>query len=425
MASLQDLVAPSLTAVRENYADHKLLLIHPKSRYRTLLIAALLNDPPLPIYYYGLGTDDTSLPQLLTGMIHDLAEQQPAFGRHVNQARSRAPDDIPALAEAFANDLAELTDEDHLLILDEYDRADEAEDVQAFFASLLENLAPHCHVLINARTLPRLPWVSLVARHEAAVLKDSRLLSSGVYPEQGPGRANLETYALGPGHIFRDGKPVTEWEGHLPRLLFFFALDRPLVTRADICEAFWPELPGDQAVNVFHVTKRRLHKAVSFDVLVHEGGHYKIDPSLSLQYDVLEFVDSLVAARAASGQAAAEAWQRAIDLYRGAYLQGHDLDWIIERRRDFQGGYVEALTNRARLHAKAEEPEQALGLYLRAVSELPNREDLHRDIMQLYAALGRRSEAAAHYQQLEADLKATFNITPSPETRALYDDIVG
>ena len=54
-----------------------------------------------------------------------------------------------------------------------------------------------------------------------------------------------------------------------------------MVTRADICQAFWPELPLDQAVNVFHVTKRRLHKALGFDVLVHEGGHYRVNPALN------------------------------------------------------------------------------------------------------------------------------------------------
>jgi DNA-binding SARP family transcriptional activator len=425
MTEFDELLEPSLNAIRDNYADHKLLLIHPNSRYRTLLIASLINKPPLPMYYYGLGAEDTTFAQLLAGLTHDLAQQHATFGRHVNQVRNRAPSDIPALAEAFATDLSELSDQDYLLIVDEYDRADDVEDVQIFFAALLEQLPSQCHLLINARTLPRLPWVALVARHEAAVLRDSRLLSSGFYSEQGPERANLEAYTLGPGYILKDGKPVNDWEGHLPRLLFFFTLDRPLVTRAQICDAFWPGLSIDQAVNVFHVTKRRLHKALGFDVLSHEGGHYKVDASLSLQYDVLGFVDALVEARNVDGEAAAEIWQRAIDLYRGEYLQGHDQEWVVTRRSDFRSGYVEALANLARLRSQAGRDEQALGFFLRAVSEQSNREDLHREVMRLYAKLGRRSEAVAHYQQFEADLQATLDIAPSPETRALYDEITG
>lgn len=421
--AFDEILAPSLRSVRENFAGNKLLLIHPKSRYRTLLIASLLNEPPAPLYFYGLGAEDTSLAQVLTGLTQVLAEQHPTFGRHVNPVRTRKPNDIPAIAEALAADLEELDADDYLLILDGYDRADDADDVQTFFAALLEELPTNCHLLINARTLPRLPWVALVARHEALVLRDAEMLSSGFYPEQGPERANLEAYVLGPGNILLDGKPVTDWEGHLPRLLFFFTLDRPLVTRAEICEAFWPDLPVDQAVNVFHVTKRRLHKALGFDVLTHEGGHYKIDPTLSLQYDALDFVNALVEARGASGEQAAAMWQQAVDTYRGAYLQGHDQDWVITRRKDFTAGYVEALAGLARHRAEIGEDERALGLYLRAVGETPNREDLHRDVMRLYARLGRRSEAVEHYHKLEADLKETLKIAPSPETRALYEEI--
>lgn len=423
MAALDDVLTPSYDAVRDNFESNKLLLIHPHSRYRTLLIATLLNKPPAPLYYYGLGAEDSSLPQLLSGLVRTLADQQPTFGRHVGQARNRAPDDIPAIAAAFAADLGELDDQDYLLILDEYDRADEVQDVQAFFAALLDHLPSKCHLLVNARTLPRFPWVALVARHEAIVLRDSQLLSSGFYAEVEPGRANVEAYALGAGQILLDGVPVEGWEGHLPRLLFFFTLDRPLVTRAEICEAFWPELPTDQAVNVFHVTKRRLHKALGFDVLSHEGGHYKIDPSIGLQYDVLEFVNALVEARDSTGSAAAEHWQQAIDLYRGVYLQGHDQDWVVNRRGDFQRGYVEALGALASLRAGSGDDQQALGLLLRAVSETPNREDLHREVMRLYAAMGRRSEAVAHYKKLEADLSAMLDVAPSPETRALFEEL--
>ena len=421
--SLHELVAPSIETLVAHYAANKLLLIHPNSRYRTLTIAALINNPPCPVFYYGLGVGDTSLGQFLAGLTHDLADQNPTFGRHVNQVRHQVPDDFEQLADALAQDLAELAEEDYLLILDEYDRCDDVQDVQAFVEYLLEKLPPQCHLLINSRTLPRLPWVALVAKHQAVVLRDARMLTSGFYAEYASEYPNLEVYALGPGYVMVNGQPVTSWEGHLPRLLFFFALDRPLVTRSDICQAFWPDLPLDQAVNVFHVTKRRLHKALGFDVLLHEGGHYRVNPDLRIQYDILEFVGSLVEARSSAEPAAA--WQRAIDVYRGVYLQGHDDPWIIDRRADFQEGYLEALAELARIHDAEGRYEHALGLFLRAVSEAPNREDIHREVIRLYGTLGRRGEAAAHYQRLERDLAEQYGISPSPETQAVYQEAVG
>jgi DNA-binding SARP family transcriptional activator len=424
--SLKDLVIPSLETLASHYAENKLLLIHPSSRYRTLLIAALIDSPPCPLYYYGMGVEDMDLIQFLNGFAHSMADQNPTFGRYINQARNQTPDDLNQLAEALAGDLNELSDEDYLLILDEYDRADSISDIQIFIEYLLSYLPPQCHLLINSRTLPRLPWVALVAKHEAVVLRDARMLTSGFYSEHMSENPNVEVYALGPGYVLVNGQHVTTWEGHLPRLLFFFALDRPLVTRADICQAFWPELPLDQAVNVFHVTKRRLHKALGFDVLVHEGGHYRVNPALNLQYDVLDFVGNLVEARgAADTETAAEHWQAAIDTYRGHYLQGHGDPWLSERRDDFLEGYLEALTNLAQIYEQQGKDEFALGLYLRAVSEVYKREDLHREVLRLYGKLGRRSEAAEHYQRLQMDLLERYNIEPSPETQAVYEEAVG
>lgn len=423
--SLKEQVAPSIETLAAHYATNKLLLIHPSSRYRTLLIAALLDNPPAPLYYYSLGIRDNSLAQFLTGLSHDLADQSPTFGKYLNEARNESPNDIAKLSDALAHDLGDLSSEDYLLILDEFDRADTVPEIQTFIEELLDKLPEQCHLLINSRSLPRLPWVALVAKHQAVVLRDSRLLTSGFYTEKITENPNVEVYALGPGYVLVNGQNVSTWEGHLPRLLFFFALDRPMVTRADICQAFWPDLPLDQAVNVFHVTKRRLHKALGFDVLVHEGGHYRVNPQLNLQYDVLEFVGSLVEARGAEDAEAAEHYQYAIELYRGDYLQGHDDPWIIARRADFREGYLEALSELAELKARSGEDEAALGLYLRAVSEAGNREDLHREVIRLYGKLGRRSEAAEHYKKLEADFESRYGFSPSPETRAVYQEATG
>jgi DNA-binding SARP family transcriptional activator len=422
--SLKELVTPSLEALAAHYTSNKLLLIHPSSRYRTLLIASLLDSSPCPLFYYSLGVADVSLPQFLTSLTHDLADQHPTFGRYLSQARNHDPENLPELAAALAADLSELNDLDYLLVLDEYDRIDSIPEIQVFIEYLLDQLPPHCHLLINSRTLPRLPWVALVARHEAVVLKDARLLTSGFYSESLLENPNVEVFALGPGYVMVNGQHVSTWEGHLPRLLFFFALDRPMVTRADICQAFWPELPLDQAVNVFHVTKRRLHKALGFDALTHEGGFYRVNPMLNLQYDVLEFVGSLVEARTSEPAAGAAHWQHAIDLYRGDYLQGHNDRWITGRRGDFREGYLEALTSLAHYREVEGQNEAALGLYLRAVSESYNREDLHREVLRLYGKLGRKSEAAEHYRAFTKELAERFDMDPSHETQAVYEAVI-
>ncbi len=422
--TLHELIESSYQMLLEHTAKARITLLHPRSRYRSVLVAQLIRDPDVNTFYYAMGPDDVNISSFLAGFAHDLADQESLFGRNLNRIRYDEVNDTDLLLDTLAEDLEELSETPYVLILDEYDRADSADDLQAFIEQLIPRLPEKCRVVINSRTLPRLPWVSLVAQKQATVLEDNRLVSSDFYGVEGEGKPHLDVRALGPGRVSLDNAEVSTWEGHLPRLLFFFALDRPIVTRAEICQAFWPELETDQAVNVFHVTKRRLHKALGFDVLVHEGGYYRVNPNVSIHYDIMDFVGSLVKGRAKVKDPVTQAWQHAIDIYRGPFLQGHDDAWIEERREDFCAGYLEALTEMALARKAEDRPEHALGLFLRAITEDPRREDLHREVMQIYADLGRRSEAAAHYQQLEQELKKDYNAEPEPETQALYDEIM-
>lgn len=400
--------------------NSRTVLLHPNSRYRSVLVARLINSPDYNIFYYALGPDDISVPSLLTGITHDLANQNPMFGRHINMLEPEEFENLDTLLAAFIRDLTELSPDDYILILDEYDRSDTADDIQWFIERLAARLPKNCRLVINSRTLPRLPWVSLIAEGRAVLLEDDQLIRNNFYNIQGRGSQTLEVYALGPGFVLMNDKPIDTWEGHLPRLLFFFALDRPVVTRSEICQAFWPELDTDQAVNVFHVTKRRLHKALDMDVLVHLDGYYRVNPELDIDYDVMHFTSQLMEGRDRDNPDRIAAWQKSIDLYRGPFLQGHNDRWILDRRADFQTGFLEALSQMAQYRLSENRPEHALTLYLRAVGENPRREDIHREVMRLYTSLGRRSEAAAHYQKMRQEL----NNEIEPETLAVYEEIM-
>lgn len=422
---LNTLVNASYTALKDRAGAAGVVLLHPAGRYRSVLVAQLLNDPGTQTFYYAMGPDDVNIRSFLLGITHDLANQHPTFGRHLNQIHFETEEglDFHLLLDAFVADLGELSDEPFVLILDEYDRTDSADDIQAFVQKVVLRLPAHCQVLINSRTLPRLPWVSLIAQRKAVLLRDDEVVARDFYGMGTSGSPELQVSALGPGYVLMNGVPIDTWEGHLPRLLFFFALDRPVVTRSEICEAFWPDLENDQAVNVFHVTKRRLHKALDFDVLVHDGGYYRVNPAVSVQYDIMSFVGALVDGRSPDTKDKAAVWQQAIDLYQGPFLQGHTDRWIVERRADYQQGYLEALSEMARIRLDEGRQQHALGLLQRAVAENDRYEPIHRQIMQLYASLGRRSEAAAHYQKFVEQLK-TDGLDPEPATQELYASIM-
>jgi DNA-binding SARP family transcriptional activator len=420
---LYQIIEHLLQVFQEHTADSKIVLLHPQSRYRSVLVAQLINASGLNVFYYALSPDDINILSFLTGLMHDVANQHPTFGRHLNMLLPEEWEKLDVLLETFCKDLAELTNEPFYFVLDEYDRSDTADDIQMFVERLSDFLPEHCTVILNSRTLPRLPWVSMIARKQAVMLADEHLIRRDFYGVQAPGKYALEVYALGPGFVLFNDKPIDTWEGHLPRLLFFFALDRPVITRSEICEAFWPELDIDQAVNVFHVTKRRLHKALDMDVLVHDDGYYRINPELEINYDAIEFVMHLMSGRNRANENRIPSWQRAIEMYRGPFLQGHSDPWIVDRRQDFQAGYLEAMAEMAHVRLAEDRPEQALSLLQRALSEDNRREDLHQEIMRLYTQLGRRSEAAAHFQRFAEEMRKQGREVSST-TRAVYDEIM-
>ncbi len=423
---LQGMVESSYRAFTQHGSDTSLILLHPRSRYRSILVASLLNSPEIQTLYYAMGPDDTSVSAFLAGLTHDIANQHPTFGRNLTLVEQSpfGAGDMHQWLEALALDLAEWTEEPFYLILDEYDRSDSADDIQQFIEQLAFRMPAHGKLVLNSRTLPRLPWVSLIARNKATILEDETLIVSDFYGHrQNEGGTRLDVTALGPGYVSLGGELITTWEGHLPRLLFFFALDRPTITRSEICQAFWPDLDIEQAVNVFHVTKRRLHKALGEDVLVHENGYYRVNGELYVSYDVVDFVGELVKGRAAEGADKLTHWQNAINMYRGPFLQGHDDHWIVARRADFLNGYMEAITEMANVRYEKGATEHALRLYLRALNEDITREDLHRRVMRLFAEMGRRSEAAAHYQKIQREFKA-LKLSVSPETEQVYQEIM-
>jgi DNA-binding SARP family transcriptional activator len=423
---LSERIQNTYQALLEQAARTPVLLLHPRSKFRSIQVAMLVNDSETSCFYYSLGLDDINLKAFIGNLTHEMLNQHPTFGRHLNMLSSSVYDDFEAnideIMDKFVRELNELGDQDYLFVLDEYDRSDTADDIHRFIEILADRLPAQCHLVLNSRSLPRLPWVSMVAKQRAALLLDDQLIEEDFYGNKGNAEFDLEVFALGPGYVNYRGDKIQSWEGHLPRLLFFFTLDKPVVTRSEICGAFWPDLAVDQAVNVFHVTKRRLHKALGIDVLVHQDSHYQVNPEFSVYYDVLDFVETLVRGRNPNTENPFESWEHAVKLYRGTFLQGHNDPWIEERRVAFRTGYVEALTAMADAFVTKDRKEQALKLYRQALDEDYSLQGIHRDIMQLYTDLGRRSEAVAHYQQLEKTF-ADEGLEISGETAEVYNSI--
>src|SRR5215212_8663255 len=195
--SLETLISTIYTSFQNSAAGARLVLLHASSRYRTALVSRMLADPDVRVFYYAMGADDIDIPAFLAGFTHDLADQSPTFGASINLVPLDNLEDLTPLLDAFAQDLNQLSQEPYVLLLDEFDRANVGDDLQAFLEALVDRLPPQCCMVISSRTLPRFPWMSMIAQGKAVMLEDSDLIQDDFYQNQAKEDARVQVYGLG------------------------------------------------------------------------------------------------------------------------------------------------------------------------------------------------------------------------------------
>src|SRR5690606_6927887 len=210
--------------------------------------------------------------------------------------------------------------------------------------------------------------------------------------------ALLEVRALGAGRVQVNGQPVTAWDGILPRSLFFYLVDRGMVTRAEIFQTFWPNLNVKEATNVFHVTKRKISEVLGTDLTVYWSGFYHVSSKIQVSYDVSMFTQMAQDSAIASTEESIRLLEEAIGLYRGDFLTALDSSWVSDRRQDLTQSYGEALIGLAKCYERVNNPQRSLVLYLRAAMTNRQREDIAFNIMRLCRELGYHADALTVYE---------------------------
>lgn len=417
---VEALAATAAQAVYNKTQNRRVIILYPRHRQHTALISLLYKHYADRMYYYALNEEDNSLKNFLWNLSHD-AMFPIEFGENTRTSLQTS-NDSAKWAEALGIDLAQLRSEKFLVLLDHLDllpRSDES--VNRFFRTLPHCMPDHAQLIINGRELRKQPWSDLINEGLAISLGDDEALNSGIFYEPEL-RGQLEVYALAGGsRVLIDGRPITAWEGSLPRDLFYFFVDKPMLTRTEIFDTFWPKLGIKEATNVFHVTKRKISEKLGYDLTSYENGFYIPNQRVNRIYDAEIFEKHIEAAiDAATDEEEEENWATAIQIYRGQFLKEVDRPWAQQRRYELRNSYAQALISLARIYKERSENERALGYFIRAIGEKPDREDVHRDIMAIYADQGRIEAVHQQYKMLENVLRERLNIGPSQETRDLY-----
>jgi two-component SAPR family response regulator len=196
-----------------------------------------------------------------------------------------------------------------------------------------------------------------------------------------------------------------------------------MTTRSEIFATFWPSLSTREATNVFHVTKRKISEVLGVDLTLYWSGFYRLSSDIQLSYDTALFAEMITDSAVAPSDQSMQFLANAISLYQGDFLTSMDMDWVKSRRHELVITYGDALASLAKAVENHGEKERALGLYVRASVTNPQREDIARCIMNLYAEMQMFDDAVATYRRLEEELDRSLGVPPSKETQELMSRI--
>lgn len=245
-----------------------------------------------------------------------------------------------------------------------------------------------------------------------------------VRPDDGRSHATpaLWISALGPFRVEGpDGSLTGDWLAQRPgELLRFLVCERHRLVPADVIgEAIWPHA-GTAAPNTVrhfvHELRHRLDprrsERPSDSTVVCSRGAYGLDGA-RVWLDVDEFerhaAAGAMALRCGQRSAAREHLQHAVALYRGDFLaEDRYAEWALCERERLRYVACDALRGLVEVT-----PGPDAVTHLERLAELePFDDDVHRELISAWLALGRRSRAVRHYDSFRARLFRTLGAPP-------------
>jgi LuxR family transcriptional regulator, maltose regulon positive regulatory protein len=192
------------------------------------------------------------------------------------------------------------------------------------------------------------------------------------------------------------------------------------VPEAQLAEALWPDAEGDDAHNAFVTTLQRLRKLLGQrDALLLQEGRLSLDAQLC-------WVDTLAFESVDLGDgdaAVADDRERALLLYRGAFLAQEDAPWAIAPRERLRARFVRLGGADVRHHLEGADWDGAVACLERLLQADATVEPFYQQLMRAHHRLGRSAEVLATYRRCRDVLGATLHVPPSASTEALLREL--
>jgi DNA-binding SARP family transcriptional activator len=209
-------------------------------------------------------------------------------------------------------------------------------------------------------------------------------------------------------------KPIT-------LLKALIALGGQDVPERKLADTLWPDQEGDTAHETLNVNLHRLRKLLEdVEAIQLQEGKLSLDPRQAW-VDAWAFEKSLEAADAVSGDDQVRLIERALKLYRGAFLPEETEEaWSVSYRERLRAKFIRHSAQLGAHWAQTGELELAVNCYLRGLEADDLAEELYQGVIRCYKQMNRCAEALAVYRRMRQTLSVILGVKPSPASEALY-----
>jgi DNA-binding SARP family transcriptional activator len=246
----------------------------------------------------------------------------------------------------------------------------------------------------------------------------------------------LTVKLFGSGNVSISDRPIDGFPFHQAYLVFCYLLlhRQHKQNRERLASIFW----GDYSTNVSRKYLRNALwklRSVFQSVGAELEDYLQVnDDSIAFQssspylLDVETFENLLSTTRNLQGEELnpdqAEQLKQAIELYDGELLEGVDEEWCLYERERLNLLHLNTLLKLMVYHRSHRAYSLGLEYGERILAFDNTRENVHREMMQLYWLFGEPQMALVQYHHCEQILQEQVGVEPSEETRNLYQQML-
>jgi len=223
--------------------------------------------------------------------------------------------------------------------------------------------------------------------------------------------------------------------GRCGSLLAYLALGhRRYFSRGELIASLWPERDASASAGSFNTALWRLRRMIEQPPLKHgdlivcdRRGAISLDGPVDLWLDVEEFArlitPGLTRPPELMSDADIDGLRRGVALYQSDILLDLADDWALREREKHRRHYLNALGRLMQLATIRREYADGIRHAQAILDSDALREDVHRELMQLFVLNGQRAHALRQFERCRELLRRELAIQPMRETLALYQRI--